>query len=134
MSKIQVITGVERRRKWSETQKQEILKEAETSTISAVARKHKLPASQLFLWRKQLKYQSPITNIISRSSPMQENISHINQFNQSTTDSLQSQVKRLEQILGRKTLEMELLKEQLVSYINRPEKTGNSDPVRDNLR
>jgi transposase len=54
--RIQVITRPERRRKWSDDQKREIVAESLSSgaSASAVARKHDVNPGQLFTWRRQL--------------------------------------------------------------------------------
>ena len=55
--RFEVITGVERRRRWSDDEKAGIVAEslgAETS-ISAVARRHGLHPNQLFGWRRQFR-------------------------------------------------------------------------------
>ena len=54
--RIEVITGVGRRRRWSEEDKARIVAESlnPTTTSSAVARRYGLHASQLFVWRQQL--------------------------------------------------------------------------------
>ena len=55
--RFEVITGTERRRRWSEEEKAGIVAEsleAETS-ISAVARRHGLHPNQLFGWRRQFR-------------------------------------------------------------------------------
>src|SRR3954465_8542371 len=54
--RIEVITGVGRRRRWSLEEKARIVAESldPTTTSSAVARSYGLHASQLFVWRQQL--------------------------------------------------------------------------------
>ena len=54
--RIEVITGVGRRRRWTEEEKAWIVAESldPAATISAVARRYGLHASQLFTWRQQL--------------------------------------------------------------------------------
>src|SRR5829696_4450817 len=54
--RIEVITGVGRRRRWTDEEKAWIVAESldPTTTISAVARRYGLHASQLFVWRQQL--------------------------------------------------------------------------------
>jgi transposase len=56
MQRIEVITRGERRRRWSEADKQAIV--AETlcghTSITAVARKHGIGTGQLYSWRHQL--------------------------------------------------------------------------------
>lgn len=41
------------RRRWSDAEKEQILKEADATSVSATARKHGLTTSLLFQWRKQ---------------------------------------------------------------------------------
>src|SRR5215217_3760829 len=55
--RIEVITGVGRRRRWSAEDKARIVAESldPATTSSAVARRHGLHASQLFVWRQQLQ-------------------------------------------------------------------------------
>jgi transposase len=55
--RLEVITGVGRRRRWSEEDKARIVAESldPTPTSSAVARRYGLHASQLFTWRQQLQ-------------------------------------------------------------------------------
>ena len=55
--RIEVITGVERRRKWSAQEKAAIVAEslAEGAVVSEVARRHGLSPQQLFGWRARLR-------------------------------------------------------------------------------
>jgi transposase len=55
--RLEVITGVSRRRRWSDEDKARIVAESldPATTSSAVARRHGLHASQLFVWRQQLQ-------------------------------------------------------------------------------
>ena len=54
--RIEVITGVGRRRRWTEEEKAWIVAESldPASSVSAVARRYGLHPSQLFVWRQQL--------------------------------------------------------------------------------
>jgi len=63
--RIEVITGVERRRKWSAQEKAAIVAEslAEGAVVSDVARRHGLNPQQLFGWRARLR------NAVSGSAP-----------------------------------------------------------------
>jgi transposase len=56
--RIEVITGVERRRKWSAQEKAAIVAEslADGAVVSEVARRHGLSPQQLFGWRARLRY------------------------------------------------------------------------------
>ena len=55
--RIEVITGVGRRRRWSDEDKARIVAESldPATTSSALARRYGLHASQLFTWRQQLQ-------------------------------------------------------------------------------
>jgi transposase len=55
--RIEVITGIERRRKWSAQEKAAIVAEslAEGAVVSEVARRHGLSPQQLFGWRARLR-------------------------------------------------------------------------------
>ena len=54
--RVEVITGVGRRRRWTEEEKARIVAESldPATTVSAVARRYGLHASQLFTWQRQL--------------------------------------------------------------------------------
>jgi transposase len=54
--RIEVITGVERRRRWSWDEKQAIVEESLSAEASAaaIARKHGIGTGQLYTWRGQL--------------------------------------------------------------------------------
>src|SRR4051795_10018387 len=54
--RVEVITGVGRRRRWTDEEKAWIVAESldPASTVSAVARRYGLHASQLFTWRQRL--------------------------------------------------------------------------------
>ena len=56
MGRFEVLTGRERRRRWSREEKLSILKEAATSglRVSEVARRHDVVPQQIYLWRRQL--------------------------------------------------------------------------------
>ena len=56
LRRIEVITGPDRRRRWSLEQKQAIVAESYRANMSpsAVARRHGLNTGQLYTWRRQL--------------------------------------------------------------------------------
>ena len=60
MSKaIEVITSVERRRRWSEAENERMVAASLESSVSAVAREAGIHPSQLYGWRRQLLRRSP---------------------------------------------------------------------------
>jgi len=56
MSRVEVISGPERRRRWSEEQKRAIVAEAFTPgvSVSAVARRTDIGTGQIYRWRRKL--------------------------------------------------------------------------------
>src|SRR3974377_147745 len=56
MPAVEVITSVERRRRWSREEKRRIVAESARPyrTVSQVARAHGIAPGQLFTWRRQL--------------------------------------------------------------------------------
>jgi transposase len=56
MARMEIVTGRERRRRWSEDSKLGILREAATSGLSVaeVARRHDVVPQQIYIWRRQL--------------------------------------------------------------------------------
>jgi transposase len=61
--RLEVITGVGRRRRWTLEDKARIVAESldPGTTASAVARRHGLHVSQLFIWRQQLQRSAAAT-------------------------------------------------------------------------
>jgi transposase len=62
MAKVEILTGVERQRRWSTEQKLLILQEAFSvdGTVSDVARRHDVVPQQIYAWRK--KFSLPKLN------------------------------------------------------------------------
>lgn len=99
---IEVIASVQRRRRWSVPEKIEIVEETEQPgmTVSYVARKHGISPSLLFKWRK-LYRQGALTAIDANESVVAA----------SEVKRLKNQVRELQRLLGKKTMEAEILKE-----------------------
>lgn len=118
-AKVEVVTMVQRRRRWSVAEKLEILAEAEQPgmSMSYVARKHGIAATQIFKWKK-LKEAGALTAVGS-----EEEVLPVSQVRQ-----LQERIRRLENILGRKTEEVEILKEAV--RIGREKKLISHKPLR----
>ena len=118
-AKVEVVTTVQRRRRWSVAEKLEILAEAEQPgmSMSYVARKHGIAATQIFKWKK-LKEAGALTAVGSEEEVLP--VSHVRQ--------LQERLRRLENILGRKTEEVEILKEAV--RIGREKKLISHKPLR----
>ena len=100
--RIEVITSVQRRRRWSVTEKIEIVEETEQPgmSVSYVARKHDISPSLLFKWRKL--YHDGALTAIDANEPV---------VAASEVKRLKKQVHELQRLLGKKTMEAEILKE-----------------------
>ncbi|KAB2704512.1 IS3 family transposase [Ochrobactrum sp. WV_118_8] len=102
--KMQVLSGPERRRRWSTAEKLAIIQETyePDATVSIVARRHGIQPNQLFAWRK-LASQGALT-----ATAAEEEVVPASEYR-----ALQNQVKELQRLLGKKTMEGEILKEAL---------------------
>ena len=98
----EVITSVQRRRRWAPAEKKAVVMETygPGMTVSYVARKHGIAPSQLFYWRRRMD-EGAIMAVGSEESVVPE----------SQVKELEKRIKRLEQLLGKKTEEVEILKE-----------------------
>jgi transposase len=102
--KSEVLSGPERRRRRTPAEKLAIVAETYEPgvTVSLVARRHGIAPNQLFLWRR-LASQGALT-----ATQSEEAVVTASEYR-----SLQSQVRELQRLLGKKTLEAEILKEAL---------------------
>ncbi len=62
MARVEILSGRERRRFWSDEQKRAILDDAATSglTLADVARRHDIVPQQIYTWRRQLGLSSAV--------------------------------------------------------------------------
>ena len=101
-TRVDVVTSVQRRGRWTPEQKLEIVKQTNepASSVSMLARQFGITAAQLFEWRKAYLQGSLMAvganETVVPASELQEAMRRI---------------KQLEGALGRKTLENEILKE-----------------------
>lgn len=98
----EVICSTKSRRRWTPYEKQQIVQETYHPgvSISFIARKHGIPPSQLFTWRKHLE-NGAMAGVKSEEEVVP----------QSEVIALKRHIKKLEQILGQKTLDNEILRE-----------------------
>jgi transposase len=61
--RVEVITSVQRRRRWSGSEKQQLVAASlePGASVSALARQAGIHASQLYGWRRQLRAQQPMS-------------------------------------------------------------------------
>jgi transposase len=104
MVPIEVITNIKRRRRWSAAEKKAMVQEAEQQglSISAAARKYGLHPNQIIRWRK-LAREGVLSAVRTDEGvvPVSE------------AKDLRKQIRELEHLLGRKTVELEVLKSAL---------------------
>ena len=102
--RVEIITSVQRRRRWTAPEKVRMVEETfePGMTVSLVARRHGVGANQLFTWRL-LVAQGSLTSAGSGEEVVPA----------SDYRTLQHQVRELHRLLGKKTLEAEILKEAL---------------------
>lgn len=104
MERIEVITSVQRRRRYSGQEKAQFVAMTMQpgSSVSSVARQYGISPSLLFKW-KRLMQDGGITAVEAN-----DQVVSVSDYN-----SLLKKVKQLEQMLGRKTVEAEILKDAL---------------------
>ena len=102
--RVEVITSVQRRRRWSAEEKARMVQEtyAPGMTVSLVARQHGIAPNQLFSWRRL--YAEGALSAVSAGEEL---------VPASDYRALQHQVRELQRLLGKKTLENEILREAL---------------------
>lgn len=98
----EVICSTKARRRWAPYEKHQIVQETYQPgvSISFIARKHGIPPSQLFTWRKHLE-NGAMAGVKSEEDLVP----------QSEMIALKKHIRKLEQTLGQKTLENEILRE-----------------------
>ena len=100
---VEVVTiSQERRRRWSAAEKAALVRETYEPgmSVSLVARKHDVSASQLFNWRK-LEREGALTAVQAGESVVPA----------SELAAARAEIAQLQRMLGKKTLEAEILKE-----------------------
>ncbi len=104
IDRIEVITSVQRRRRWSAEEKARIVQEtyAPGMSVSLVARQHGIAPNQLFTWRRL--YASGALSAVGAG----EEVVPASEYR-----ALQHQVRELQRLLGKKTLENEVLRDAL---------------------
>ena len=102
--RIELITGEARRRRWTTEQKLQIIEESflPGETVSSVARRCGVAPNLLYRWRRLLTEGGAAA--VGSDEPV---------VGSSEVRRLEERVRDLERLLGRKTMEVEILKEAL---------------------
>jgi transposase len=100
--RVEVITSVQRRRHWTTEEKVRIVEETylPDNSVSIVARRHGISANQLFTWRR-LMARGAFT-----AAGAGEEVVPVSELR-----AAQQQIRELQRLLGKKTLENEILRE-----------------------
>lgn len=100
--KSEVVTSIQRRRRWAPAQKKSIVMETYEPgmTLSYVARKHGIAPNQLFLWRRAME-NGAMTAVGSEETVVPE----------SELKKALARIRELERALGKSTMKVEILKE-----------------------
>jgi transposase len=100
--RVEVITSVQRRRRWTPEEKIRIVEETYLpgNTVSLVTCRHGIAGNQLFTWRRWMA-QGALT-----AATAGEEIVPASDYR-----ALEAQVRELQRLLGKKTMENELLRE-----------------------
>lgn len=100
--KVEVVTSVQRRRRWSVAEKLEMVEECDLPgmSVSYVARKYGISPSMLFTWRRLAK-EGKLSAIRAGEEVVPA----------SEVKHLHVRIRELERLLGKKTMENEILKD-----------------------
>src|SRR5471030_3413751 len=100
--RVEIFAGIQRRRRYTAEQKMSVVQEAMAPgmTISYVARRHGISPSLIFGWRRRMSEGGKEAiraddEVVARAEVL----------------ALQKQVRELQRVLGKKTLENEILRE-----------------------
>jgi transposase len=105
--RIELITGTARRRRWTTGQKLRIIEAScePGESVSSVARRHGVAPNLLYRWRRLMAQGGAAA--VGSDEPVVGN---------SEVRRLEERIRELERLLGRKTMEVEILKEALARH------------------
>ncbi|MBA8852238.1 transposase [Ochrobactrum intermedium] len=101
---VELLTGDVRRRRWTTEQKLTIIEQSfePGETVSSTARRHGVAPNLLYRWRRLLSEGGAAA--VDSDEPVVGN---------SEVKKLEDRIRELERMLGRKTMEVEILREAL---------------------
>jgi transposase len=125
MEPVHGMNQIQHRRRWAIFQKLKVVQETSVAgmTVTSVAKKYGMAPSQLFRWRKLLL--SAGQEIVS--------VSHQG-YADGEFRELKSRVRELERLLGKVTLENEILKETIALGKSRSQRGNDRRPPTDHYR
>ncbi len=104
MERVEVVTSVQRRRRFTAEQKRAIIEEAEQPgmSISIVARKYGINPSQVFTWRRLMQEGALV------AAGSEDQVVPLSEVKE-----LKNEIRELQRLLGKKTMEVEILKDAI---------------------
>ena len=107
MEPVEVLTQPEQRRRRSAEEKLAIVRETfePGATVSGVARRHQVNANQVFAWRKL--FQDGSQSAVSAGEQV---------VPASDLAEAMKQIRELQRLLGKKTMEVEILREAVMEW------------------
>jgi transposase len=123
--RVEIITGTARRRRWSTRDKLRMIEETLLlgESISVVARRHGVAPNLLYRWRRLMTEGGAVA--IEADDRVTGN---------QDVRKLEERVRDLERLLGRKTMEVEILKEALAKSQSKKQTLLSSSLLKDDLR
>jgi transposase len=125
MSEIEIITDGGRRRRWSSAEKLRIVEETldGRESISVVARRNGVAPNLLYRWRRLMLEGGSIA--VASDDEVTSN---------RTVRQMEERIRELERQLGRKTMEVEILREALDKARSKKPTLLAKSPLRDGSR
>jgi transposase len=123
--RIELITGTARRRRWTTEQKLRIIEAScePGESVSSVARRYGMAPNLLYRWRR-LMAQGGAAAVGSDEAVV----------GNSEVRRLEERIRELERLLGRKTMEVEILKEALAKAEAKKPSLQLASPPKDAFR
>ena len=125
MSEIEIITDGGRRRRWTAAEKLRIVEETldDRASISVVARRNGVAPNLLYRWRRLMLEGGSVA--VSEDDDVTSN---------KVVRQMEDRIRELERQLGRKTLEVEILREALDKSRSKKPTLLARSPLKDDFR
>ena len=125
MSEIEIITDGGRRRRWTAAEKLRIVEETldDRASISVVARRNGVAPNLLYRWRRLMLEGGSVA--VSEDDEVTSN---------KVVRQMEERIRELERQLGRKTLEVEILREALDKSRSKKPTLLARSPLKDDFR
>jgi transposase len=125
MSEIEIITDCGRRRRWTASEKLRIVEETleDRASILVVARRNSVAPNLLYRWRRLMLEGGSVA--VSEDDDVTSN---------KVVRQMEERIRELERQLGRKTLEVEILREALDKSRSKEPTLLARSPLKDDFR